>query len=76
MYDKHPIARKEHLCMLCEGKIQVGEKYIRRVGTRMRELISFAMHIFCEGYTHNWDDGDWICYDAPDFRRETLKDFT
>lgn len=32
-YDKLITARKEHRCDVCEGKIQAGEKYLKRVGT-------------------------------------------
>lgn len=28
--DSHPIARKEHTCMLCYGKIHKGQKYYRQ----------------------------------------------
>ena len=56
-------ARKEHKCLCCGEEILVGEKYIERVGTDEKDIISMKMHKECENESSRWDDDDWECFD-------------
>ncbi len=44
---EHPIARKEHTCMWCGGKIAVGEKYCRQT-------------LLYDGYLYEWKNHE-VC---------------
>lgn len=42
-----PIARKVHICDLCNGKIQAGEKYTRFSGKNDGEVFDIKHHLLC-----------------------------
>ena len=65
-----PIAKKEHLCGLCDLPILKGTKYIRRYGIDEDGKFAFKMHIECEQFTHDWDEMDWVCFAPTEFRNE------
>lgn len=50
---RYPVARKEHRCSWCRGRIQAGDKYRRVVG-RCQDVYGFAsmaLHLdgaYCE----------------------------
>ena len=47
-YDEHQhTARKEHICEMCGGVINVGEKYWNEVGKYEGEFFSRALHNIC-----------------------------
>ena len=61
-----PIARKEHICNLCYGKIEKGEKYVS-LSILDGDIYTFKMHLECEevssdacehyDMTSNYDEG-------------------
>ena len=58
----HPIARKEHTCMLCGCKIKAGEKYTRQTIVN-DDIYDFVCHEECDELTQRldmYDDGDGI----------------
>ena len=44
----HPIARKEHICMLCGGIIENGEKYERQTNLYEGIIYDFVSHEKCQ----------------------------
>lgn len=45
---KHPKARKEHICEWCGEKINIGEKYYRYKGIYDGDFQDTCMHLECE----------------------------
>ncbi|MFG6426029.1 MAG: hypothetical protein K1W14_06485 [Muribaculaceae bacterium] len=53
--ESQPIARKEHTCMFCGGKIAKGQKYFRQTNVIDGELGDFICHTECNGLAHELD---------------------
>ena len=58
-----PMAKKPHICCLCNGEIKIGEKYINVVGSDwVRSFYEDKFHIHCynlrEVYCQNLENGD------------------
>jgi len=52
--ETQPIARKEHICMFCGGKIEKGQRYIRQ--TLENEYIyDFICHKECQAVANDTD---------------------
>lgn len=61
-----------HVCYLCGYRIQVMEKYLRRVSTYDDMIFATPMHIACEAHTKDWDECDWDFHHPLDFRDNCL----
>lgn len=72
--DETPKARKPHRCFLCERPIPVGEKHVKRSGFDQDGPASFRMHAACEARARGWDQWEWECHDAAEFRECELGD--
>jgi hypothetical protein len=70
--DTKPKARKDHQCLLCGEPIPKGTVHIARSGINDDGPDTFRMHISCEALTLKWDQGDWECHDAGEFRDSLL----
>ncbi len=67
--DTKPKARKRHFCYLCGIAIEKGQFHIARTGVESTEgFATFRMHLDCEPHTRKWNQDDWECHDASDFR--------
>lgn len=50
-----PIARKEHTCEFCFGKIQIGQKYVRQTNVYEGSVYDFITHQECSEVTSELD---------------------
>ena len=66
--DTEPRAHKQHVCVLCELPIPVGEIHVRRDGFMDGVRITARMHFGCHALTGDWDEDDWLHRDPADFR--------
>lgn len=70
---KHPTARKEHICMFCGCKIQVGQRYERQTNVFEGQIYDFINHEECSKVASELDmyDGCDDCgLDGETFREE------
>lgn len=63
--EQTPIARKEHVCFWCGGKIAKGEKYRRSTILFDGRIYDWKSHLDCDELTglldmYDYDDGDGI----------------
>lgn len=56
---KEPIARKNHVCSLCNGVIQTGEQYVRFSGRYDGQMFDYKHHIVCDKLIKAYCD--WAC---------------
>lgn len=59
----HPKAKKEHRCMFCGCKIQVGEQYERQTNTDGGEIYDWIGHQDCVDLALDLDMHDGLCSD-------------
>lgn len=59
--NRESIARKQHECDACGGRISPGEKQVTRSGVSGDGFYRMHMHPECELETADWDDQDWEC---------------
>lgn len=72
--EEHPVARKTHICDLCGGIINTGEKYIRQ-HNKMEDVYIFKMHEQCQIASSILDRRcDIECYDPIDLMSIDLKE--
>lgn len=57
--DKVYKAQKEYRCFLCGERINVGEKYCRRVGVDSGDLFEAKMHLECKEVSKGFTMDDW-----------------
>ena len=62
-------ARKMHVCICCGEEIDVGEKYICRVGATEGSIIDMKMHTECEKESSGWDNEDWEIFERGTMER-------
>ena len=53
--ESHPIARKEHRCMLCNGKIAKGQRYYRQTCVYDDKPYDFIEHEECKAIARELD---------------------
>ena len=71
-----PIAHKEHTCMWCNGKINVGEKYKRTTIVYNGDLYDWTEHKHCGEVAYKLDMFDYEDDDLNDESfRATLADY-
>lgn len=70
---KHPKAKKEHICDLCNEKICIGEKYHRYSGKYEGDLFDDKFHLTCQRIINAYCEAmgdheycndaieDWLC---------------
>lgn len=73
--DTEPIARKQHLCYLCELTIEKGTRHVCRTGINEDGRVDYRMHPRCEAITRedDWKAGDWECFDPGEFRDDLAR---
>lgn len=67
----HPTARKEHICMYCGCKIQIGQKYERQTNIFEGQIYDFINHEECSKVAYEldmYDDCDDCGLDGERFR--------
>ena len=72
-----PIAKKEHTCEFCYGKIRINQKYIRQTNVYDEEVYDFITHQECKEVAHElrmYDDCDDNGLDGESFR-ENLNEY-
>ena len=69
--DSSPVARKQHVCDLCQLPIAKGDRYNRRTGIWEDVFATFKAHIACDEFaTKIYDDeNDWESHDVDCFRQ-------
>ena len=68
-------ARKQHVCEICNGKIEPGHKYLNRTGVDCNQHWSLKMHHLCESITQNWSQEwyeNWENFDNIGTLKEAL----
>lgn len=68
---KEVVARKPHICYLCNQSIPAGTKYFKWSGIDPSEgcFVNMPMHPECKAVTDGWDDMDWECFYPGDLTR-------
>lgn len=72
-----PIAKKEHTCEFCYGKIRINQKYVRQTNVYDGEVYDFITHQECKDVAHElrmYDDCDDNGLDGESFR-ENLNEY-
>lgn len=76
--ESHPISRKEHICELCGGKINKGQKYHRQTNIYDGCIYDFISHEECSQIAFeldmydNCDSEDGL---SPDYFKDILDDY-
>lgn len=66
-----PMARKIHTCDLCNGKIQVGEKYTRFSGKFEGEMFDTKHHALCTEIIRQYCD----CVGDNEYDADSVRDW-
>lgn len=73
-----PVARKQHICMLCGCKIIPGQKYERQTNIYDAAPYDFICHEECDSVAHKLDMYQECEYDeglTHDFFREAIDEY-
>lgn len=64
-------ARKRHRCWYCAQRIEVGERYTRRVGEEFGDFWVMKFHPECDQVAsdENWTSDDYELHDPYEFKR-------
>ena len=76
--ESHPIARKEHICELCGGKINKGQKYYRQTNIYDGCIYEWIEHEECYQIASELDMYGECDFDeglSPDNFRDILDDY-
>ena len=76
--ESHPIARKEHICMLCGGKIKRGEKYYRQTCVYDTAPYEWTEHEDCREIVNRLQMFKLVDYDdglSPEVFAEIIYDY-
>jgi len=77
--ETQPIARKEHICMFCGGRIQKGHQYLRQTNIVDGESpYDFTCHTECQSVAHYlgmYDDCDPDYGLTDDMFRESIEQY-
>lgn len=72
--DTHPVARRPHVCLLCELEIPRGELHCARSGVEDGRVVKVRMHNACETRARGWSDDEWQTNDPAAFRDDLERD--
>lgn len=77
--EENPIARKEHRCEFCNGKIEKGEKYTHLVYADCGNVSDYKLHDACREALNDYFDeypyeDYWLVHEVMDFVNEKLKE--
>ena len=76
--ESHPIARKEHICEFCGGKINKGQKYCRQTNIYDGYIYDWIEHEECYQIASELDMYGECDFDeglSPDHFRDLLDDY-
>lgn len=67
----HTARRKPHRCWFCDQRINIGERYGRRVGADGGDFWVMKFHPECaqKARDERWDDDDYMFHEPSEFER-------